>query len=718
MSTNDSLTNIITFCQQYMFSSVKRTILSILSIVLLLSFGVYKILKAGDYQPYRIKNQELQEAIGILPKDLEKSKNILESLEIRNSKDSARQHYILGVLEQKDGNYLDALRYFKKINLRKVSYLADRVKLHQAEIYAVLNQDKPLLKVVQGIEEPHSKVTADYEKARAYLRMQEKSKAEKIFKRIIKTVSSDKDEYANSLYYLGEITKNKKLQNKYWAEYLEKNIVGSFSNNIVNIWEDEGSLSDTQVTLLGKYYLEQKEYNKAEGYFNSIKLNTYTWEPLARLHIKNNNKAKAKEILIKGLEKFPDSPDYNSGINLMIRYYSIVDREQVLNKLIRKFPEKGEHILLRKLSYKHGESKVKLYKELIKKYPNSDYSGKASAEIIMSYIKHHDYKQAKAQAHKHLQRYKTSHFTSQVLFWLAKIEDKQNNKVKAQEYRDILINDFPTSYYTYRLLSSKHNKEQSLKLSKEYLKRNARYYALPQDEIIQLEPVVQELLGMNLWLEAFSLMPDNFEEQYPKLYLWYQAKVKGQIRVAINESAFKLRKASAKLGELEDYWNLAFPFLYLDHAVKEAERNNIDPLLVLALIRQESRFNKEAVSSSNAMGLAQLLPSTAKEVHYQIHSDRFKKERLFTPSYNIELGARYLAQVIRRFDNNLYTAVGSYNCGPGAMSRLIAKRTEKDFDVFLNNIKYEETREYIVRVLENYWTYQQLIRHKLKQSPY
>lgn len=719
---NNSLTKIFTsfinIIKIYMFSSVKKTVLSLLAMCLLLFLGVYKISQAGDYKPFVIKNQELQQAIDILPLDINASKKILENTEIKNSKEQARQYYLLGVLEQKEGNYLDALRYFKKINTWKVPALEDRILTHQVEIYGLLNQDKPLLKTAKKIKEENSKITANYEVARAHLRMQEKSKAERLFKKITKTLPETKEEYINSLYYLGEITKNKKLQNKYWAEYLDKSIAGSFANNIINIWQTEGNLTDRQITLLGKYYLEQKEHNKAEGYFQSIKLNPHTWVPLARLYIKNNNKSKAKEILTQGLNSFPDSPDYNTGINLLIRYYSIVDREQILNKLIKKFPEKGEHLLLRKLSYKHGSSRVELYKELIKKFPNSDYSGKASAEIIMSYIKAGNYKKAKAQAHRHLEKYRKSHFTSQVLFWLAKLEDKENNKTKAQEYRNILTHDFPTSYYTYRLLSSKHNKEQSTSLAKEYLKRNINNYSLPQDEISQLSPTIQELLQLNLWLEAFSLMPDNFKELYPKLNLWYEAKVNSNIRVAINKAQFKLRKSSAKLGEKEDYWELAFPFLYLDHAIAAAEKNNIDPLLVLALIRQESRFNKKAVSSSNAMGLAQLLPSTAQEVHYQLYKSKFDKNKLFEPKYNIELGTRYLAQVIRRFDNNLYTAVGSYNCGPGAMSRLVSNRKEKDFDLFLNNIKYEETREYIIRVLENYWTYQQLIRHELKQSPY
>ncbi|MXW03304.1 MAG: lytic transglycosylase domain-containing protein [Holophagales bacterium] len=91
-----------------------------------------------------------------------------------------------------------------------------------------------------------------------------------------------------------------------------------------------------------------------------------------------------------------------------------------------------------------------------------------------------------------------------------------------------------------------------------------------------------------------------------------------------------------------------------------AERHDVDPLLVAAIVQAESSFNTEAVSPRGALGLMQMMPTTAEQLGVADAYD---------PSQNLDAGVSYLAYLLRRFDDDLILALGGYNAGPGAVDR-------------------------------------------------
>ena len=129
---------------------------------------------------------------------------------------------------------------------------------------------------------------------------------------------------------------------------------------------------------------------------------------------------------------------------------------------------------------------------------------------------------------------------------------------------------------------------------------------------------------------------------------------------------------------------------------------HVDPSLVLAFTRAESHFRPNAVSNVGARGLMQLMPETAREM------DRAASEkRLDDPSYNLDLGQRYLSGLLSQMNGNLVELAAAYNAGPGAVTRWMGTRGAMMQDplLFIESMPAAQTREYVKRVLTYYWMY-------------
>jgi soluble lytic murein transglycosylase len=137
--------------------------------------------------------------------------------------------------------------------------------------------------------------------------------------------------------------------------------------------------------------------------------------------------------------------------------------------------------------------------------------------------------------------------------------------------------------------------------------------------------------------------------------------------------------------------------------------------LLLAVARQESNFDTRAVSRAGARGVMQLMPATARRVARQYRM-RYSRQRLNSdPKYNVELGRRYLADMIDKFGGSYILAVGAYNAGPNAVKRWIRRNGDPRNGIvdpidWIELIPYRETRDYVQRVMGNL----QIFRNRLK----
>jgi len=156
-------------------------------------------------------------------------------------------------------------------------------------------------------------------------------------------------------------------------------------------------------------------------------------------------------------------------------------------------------------------------------------------------------------------------------------------------------------------------------------------------------------------------------------------------------------------------WNVAYPTGYLS-TIRAHAGSLVDPYLVTAIIREESQYDARAVSRVGAVGLMQLMPGTAQTVARRLGLPNVIRDELFDQETNIRVGIGYLKQLLQQFSGNVILAVAAYNAGPPAVSTWAAKNGDKEPDEFVELIPYQETRQYVKRVLRSYREYHRLGR--------
>jgi soluble lytic murein transglycosylase len=161
---------------------------------------------------------------------------------------------------------------------------------------------------------------------------------------------------------------------------------------------------------------------------------------------------------------------------------------------------------------------------------------------------------------------------------------------------------------------------------------------------------------------------------------------------------------------------LAYPKGFWSIVQREARRQGIDPYLVLAIIREESRFNPRAISPAGARGLMQLMPSTAQREKSKAQVTIRSKADLLIPEKNIKLGIVHLKSVLAYYNNHKPLAIASYNAGKVPVNMWRERSQHKSLDEFIEDISYRETRRYVKTVLHSYWQYGKISGNPPKQK--
>jgi soluble lytic murein transglycosylase-like protein len=183
------------------------------------------------------------------------------------------------------------------------------------------------------------------------------------------------------------------------------------------------------------------------------------------------------------------------------------------------------------------------------------------------------------------------------------------------------------------------------------------------------------------------------------------------VRMGAPEQALRTALSLYRSGALRE--SELYPYLY-PHAFapiveSEARARRLDPFLVYSLIRQESLFDRYAVSPAAAYGLMQLLVPTARRMAGRDSNlSRLGPQDLFRPEVNIRLGTAYLADLAGQFDNDPVLMLAGYNAGEQAAERWRTRLSGLERDEFIEQISYRETRDYVKKVLRNYRNYRRL----------
>ena len=217
---------------------------------------------------------------------------------------------------------------------------------------------------------------------------------------------------------------------------------------------------------------------------------------------------------------------------------------------------------------------------------------------------------------------------------------------------------------------------------------------LPQlDRIAELIALKRHAQAKNEWVNLIKSLPQNQQLSvilYAYQKQWYALAVEGTIQA-----------------KALDYLFLRLPDAYSDWFKIALKDKPISKTFAQAIARQESAWNVEVKSHANAMGLMQLLPTTAEKTAKENGLPFNGENDLFQPFNNIMLGTAHLAELNQRYPNNRMLIAAAYNAGAGRVDQWLARSANKlDFDVFVASIPYYETRGYVQNVLAYDYYYQ------------
>lgn len=150
-----------------------------------------------------------------------------------------------------------------------------------------------------------------------------------------------------------------------------------------------------------------------------------------------------------------------------------------------------------------------------------------------------------------------------------------------------------------------------------------------------------------------------------------------------------------------------YPLKYSEYVEKYAEEYDIDPYMVYAIIKAESNFKEDARSASNAIGLMQIMETTAIETANKMDLDVTGKD-LFEPELNIKIGVKYFTDLLDKYNDNYNLAIIAYNAGIGNVDKWIANGVIKADASDIENVPFKETNNYVRKILRDYEIYKEL----------
>lgn len=269
-------------------------------------------------------------------------------------------------------------------------------------------------------------------------------------------------------------------------------------------------------------------------------------------------------------------------------------------------------------------------------------------------------------------------------YWTARAAEKNGDpKLARQLYESVLLDDnFYSIMSAARLDRPVAPHPEKLALDQPQVERTEELPAMVR---------ARELLMSDLRSQAGSEWSFAFEQLSP------EARMQA-VHVAARWGWYEQAIATASQQRVFNDYQLLYPQPYDTEVLTAAQLTGLSPQLIYSVMRQESLFRRDAISSAGARGLLQMLPETARRTASKWNRPRPSADDLFNPVVNVPLGAANLRTLMDRFGGQTLVALAGYNAGPNAAARWMPTES-LDPDIWVENIPYNETRNYVQRIL-------------------
>lgn len=359
--------------------------------------------------------------------------------------------------------------------------------------------------------------------------------------------------------------------------------------------------------------------------------------------------------------------------------------------------------------------------ESVKRWPNGDMAHESRWLLAWSSIKAKKY----SEAIRRLEDARsatavTSTFASRFTYWNARILQRSNRNAEARKVYSECAATWPMTYHAILALNRLADMDNvspdtvlqniidaAAALPGNHELTGRTFLSLGTGTIPSEGPIARALWFSQTGLPDLAAMTLSMTPDDQPGALWLKTlflNMNGQFTPSHRAAKDMLLKApfwpqSWSVG----YYELAYPKPFAAEVTAAANESLIDPLLVWAVIREESAFNVGVESWANATGLMQLIMPTAQSMA-KIRGIKIDKDRLRDPSVNTRLGATYLKKLLEKF-NNPIVAIPGYNAGGGAISRWLDSESNAQVDEFVESIQASEARDYARKVFESYAAY-------------
>ena len=310
------------------------------------------------------------------------------------------------------------------------------------------------------------------------------------------------------------------------------------------------------------------------------------------------------------------------------------------------------------------------------------------------------------------------------LYWFWRVQ-QQAQPEKASATAQQIVSRYPLSYYGIRARAEL--KDPALQLP-EISKLPVLKSQIVMTELEQASfGRFQRLLEGNWFREAQEEL-----KTLPRGHTTLQKVLFARYALAAMDDAYVFQLFGQAIDDDPSYLRLdvlswIYPREFQNFVKQETGKTTVSEALVFAVMRQESTFKVDAISSSQAQGLMQLLVPTAREIagDLRLKANFDSGKPLFEPAVNIRLGTNYLSRLLRSFKGHVPLAVAAYNVGPGRMKRFLQSRPEivdlekplssdPEDELWIDEMPWSETSYYVKAVLRNYLIYQWLETGELK----
>ena len=357
------------------------------------------------------------------------------------------------------------------------------------------------------------------------------------------------------------------------------------------------------------------------------------------------------------------------------------------------------------------------YLALIQYFPNSIYAPNSHWHAAWLSYRLRRYPDAARLMDEQIMEYPAGNQVPGALYWRARLyEDVEHNFSHALNYYNKLNSSYVNSYYA--ILARQRIAEIG---PREDITPAPALASVPVVDDPQLTDVLPEndphLIKARLLANAAMNEYIRPEIQLSETSSEWGAFAEAEIYESFGESTRALQAMKRSKIPFFDlpvkdvpmaYWQMLLPRPYWETLEADARVNGLDPYLVAALIRQESEFNRNAVSRMNAYGLMQLLPSVGKSLSKKDGERHFKTNELLDPSINLQLGTQDLRKSIDHYGGQVDYALAAYNAGDTPVHQWMSVNNYKDIAEWVESIPYTETREYVQAILRNRELYREV----------